>query len=53
LDLLREGAFRLALVVVRPELTARVQCLLHPADIVAVTPRNRGLLPGLLVEKLR
>ena len=54
LDLLRAGRFRMALVVVRPELVAEVRRRLAALDpaVVTVTRRNRDQLPAALVEGL-
>ncbi len=53
-DVLRGGAFDLALVVVRPELVAAVQLRLPspPPRAVTVTHGNRDTLPGALVDGL-
>jgi len=54
LDLLRNGRFRLALIVVRPELVGPMQLLLPvsaPA-VVPVTPENRDRLPAELLAVL-
>ena len=55
LDLLRTGAFRLAFVVVRPELVDRVRQALElpPSVVVEVTPQNRDRLPAALLERLK
>ena len=53
-DVLHRADFALALVVVRPELIARVQTKL-PADavtVLTVTTHNRDDLPGTLLEVL-
>ena len=54
INALREGDFRLALVVVRPELVDQARLRLPPAPTttLAVTPRNRDTLPGLILETL-
>lgn len=53
-DVLKGGGFRLALVVVRPELVAQVQLRLpsSAAVVLAVTRENRDRLPPLLLEML-
>jgi len=54
LDILRAAEFRLALVVVRPELVSAVQLRL-PASapaVLRVTEENRDRLPDLLMEFL-
>lgn len=53
-DLLRTGSFRLALVVVRPELVAEVlrRLELSPSAVVEVTLQNRDRLPAALVKGL-
>ena len=53
-DVLREGGFALALVVVRPELSVQAQRKL-PAGattVLIVTPHNRDKLPGVLLGML-
>jgi nucleoside-triphosphatase len=54
LDRLHEGRFRLAIVVVRPELLARVQALLGSLSpsTLTVRPRNRDRLPSVLLAML-
>jgi len=54
LEVLRAGAYALALLVVRPELLSRVRELLSPIklEVVTVTFENRGSLPPKLVECL-
>jgi nucleoside-triphosphatase THEP1 len=54
LDLLRDGSFRLALIVVRPELIHPLQLRL-PASaptVLTVTPENRDQLPDVLFDML-
>jgi len=55
LDLLRGHQFRLALVVVRPELIEAVQMRLPTSapTVVTVTPDNRDLLPVELADLLK
>lgn len=53
LKLLRGNSFRLALVVVRPELLAQVRERLHRPRVVRVTARNRDRLPGQFLAMLR
>ena len=54
LDLIRAGRYALALLVVRPELVARVRgeisCL--PVEVLRVTRENRDRLPVMLVGAL-
>jgi len=54
LDVLDEGAFSLALVVVRPELLDTLRDQLHCAEtrVVEVDLQNRDLLPGQIVSLL-
>ena len=54
LDVLEEGAFSLALVVVRPELLDTLRGQLHCAEtrVVEVDLQNRDQLPGQLVSLL-
>lgn len=53
-DVLREGDFALAVVVVRPELVARAQAELSCGGptVLTVTTDNRDRLPGLLLRML-
>lgn len=51
IDALSHGQFRLALVVVRPELLSRAQRQLrHATVVVTVTPQNRDRLPSLVLQ---
>jgi nucleoside-triphosphatase THEP1 len=54
LDVLNEGAFSLALVVVRPELLDTLRKQLHCAEtrVVEVDLQNRDQLPGQIVSLL-
>ena len=52
MDVLREGRFLLALVVVRPELVAEVLERFPDAWAVEVTPENRDGLPAWLIGLL-
>ncbi len=52
MDVLREGRFLLALVVVRPELVTEVLERFPDAWVVEVTPENRDGLPAWLVGLL-
>ncbi|MBC7226061.1 MAG: hypothetical protein H5T61_02365 [Thermoflexales bacterium] len=52
MDVLREGRFSLALVVVRPELVAEVLERFPDAWAVEVTPENRDNLPAWLTGLL-
>jgi nucleoside-triphosphatase THEP1 len=53
-DVLRKCAFRLALVVVRPELVdqARLRLSPNPTTILTTTPRTRDDLPAAILEIL-
>jgi nucleoside-triphosphatase THEP1 len=53
-DVLREGDFTLALVVVRPELLVQAQLKLPDSatTVFTVTPHNRDGLPDVLLEML-
>lgn len=53
-DVLRGGAFGLAVVVVRPELVARAQLRLPGSNprVVRTTPESRDELPATLTEML-
>ncbi len=52
LDLLREGAFTLALVVVRPELLAQAQRRFQPQTTLIVDENNRDALPAQITAML-
>jgi len=54
-DVLRSGAFALAVVVVRPELVSRAQRRLPGLDseVLFTTRENRDRLPGVLMEMLK
>ncbi len=52
LDLLREGAFTLALVVVRPELLAQAQRRFEPQVTLLVDEDNRDGRPGQIAAML-
>lgn len=52
LETLHRGAFRLGLVVVRPELVEEAQARLPGARILEVTPENREELPGWILTWL-
>jgi nucleoside-triphosphatase THEP1 len=52
LDLLREGAFTLALVVVRPELLAQAQRQFRPQTTLHVDEDNRDALPVQITAML-
>jgi hypothetical protein len=53
-NVLNRGDFRLALVVVRPELVDQARLHLPPAPTttLTVTHYNRDTLPGLMLETL-